>query len=203
MFTLFINRFENLLFVNLKRFFLNLLTDFRIFWEDLLVHKFLGESKAFNVFDKCHVNELTLTLVNNIMITDDLRPRLLLCNGVLFVKDTICNQTKSNSDDTFSDEVHFKNFFFFVVDNLIFRCWLKLSRHEAESTVVKESMGVVHRLDVEETFEGFKNIGKQIDGHDLIFNFSWKGLEILIISVKASKSVLSPVVTKISFNLSS
>lgn len=74
MFSLLVDWFENLLFINLKRVFLDFLADFRILRENLFMHKLLCKSEALNILDKSHIDELTFALIDNIMIADNLRP---------------------------------------------------------------------------------------------------------------------------------
>ena len=70
MLSLVIYRLKDVLIVKIEALSLNLGFDIWVLWEDLLMHPLFGESKAFHIFDKCHVDELTLAIVNNVMITN-------------------------------------------------------------------------------------------------------------------------------------
>ena len=68
----------------------------------------------------CHVNKLTFALVDDVVVTDQIWARLLLANDKLLVRDAVGVHTEPDAKHTRGNEVHFWNFFFFVVDDLVF-----------------------------------------------------------------------------------
>ena len=127
---------------------------------------------------------------------------LFLGDEGLFVCHAVGDQREADSDNSFSDEVHFRDFLFFVIDNFVFFCGFKLSRHKSKSNVIQESL-FLDAIYVEESFEQLENVGKEVNCHDLVFKFAGQSFQVLIFVVETSESILSPKVIEVIFNLSS
>ena len=59
-----------MLIVELKALDLQVIVDFRVLWEDHLVEPFLAKGHALH-FSQCHVDELTLSIIHDIVIAYD------------------------------------------------------------------------------------------------------------------------------------
>ena len=76
---------------------------------------------------------------------------------VLFVSIAISHQAESDTDNTLSHEIHLGNFFFFVIDYLIFFSILEDSRHETKCNIVEKLVVLGGTMD-EKAFENLKQI---------------------------------------------
>ena len=120
---------KDLLFVLIERLLLDKGSDFWILGENFIPNELSCQGESFDIDIDGHVNELTLRLIDNVVITDAelllvvvrLRSRLeLFCNHILIIDVPIGDETKADSNDAFSDEVHLDNLLLFVVNNLVF-----------------------------------------------------------------------------------
>ena len=137
MLSLLVDRLENLLLIVSEAIFLYLLENSRILRKNLLMQEFLSQSKALHILRRGHhVYELTFALVYYIVITDNLTTTLLLGDGKLIFQKAIGYEAEADANDTFGDEVHFQDLFFFIVDDLVLFSRLKLAWHEAKGTVI-------------------------------------------------------------------
>lgn len=84
------------------------------------MQELFGQSKASHLFLMCHVDESTFALLDHVVITDQLGAWQLLTDVPLILGDTVGNQTEANSDSSFSKEIHFWHFVFFIVDEIVF-----------------------------------------------------------------------------------
>ena len=114
------NWFENILLVHFEGLRLDLGKDLRILGEHTAVKKLLRKGKALYVFMLRHVDELTLAIAYDVMVTDKLGSTLLLRNDKLIIVVAIGDQTEPNTHNALGEEVHFWHLFFLIVNDLVF-----------------------------------------------------------------------------------
>ena len=195
-----IDRLQNLVLVENGSILLNFRTDVRVLGEDDLMHETFCQGEAFDVFHIGHVDKLTLAVVDNIVIAYNWEVLELFGNMMLRICISISDKTETNADKAFCDEVHLGYFFFFVVDYLILRSSLESSWHKSKCNIVQKSC-LLHRVDTKELLKVLENIRKQVNGHYLILDLSWKCLKILVISVDAGESIVRPIVVEVGLDL--
>ena len=137
-------------------------------------------------------------ITNNYMRVHDRVQGLAL--GILFVCDTVGNQTVANVDDTVLDEVHLGNFFFLVIDDSVFALWLKHSWHKAKGHVIHKSC-LVLGLNSKKPMEFLEDVRKQILSHNLLPDLWWQIFQVGAIRIEARKPVLGPDIDELGFDL--
>lgn len=71
--SLLINRLKNLFLVKIEAFGLHLSLELRVVLEDSLMEELLSEGIAFDILYDGHVDELTLLLIYDVMVTNKTR----------------------------------------------------------------------------------------------------------------------------------
>lgn len=129
---LLVDRLEDVLLVVLLGLSLYLLEDFRVLGEDTVVQESLGQAEALAFFVICDVDELTLALVYDVVVTDKLGTSQLLANEVLLIGDAVCYQTETDTDSSLVEEVHLRDLILLIIHNFVVIGRLKLSGHETK-----------------------------------------------------------------------
>ena len=161
--------------------------------------KLLGESEAFDISQGCHIDELTLGVVNDVVVTDHLLTGLSQGDSVRLGGASI-GETESDSNGTLMDEIHLWHFILLVVDDPVFFRGLKSAWHESKSNVVQKSCLVISTR-MEESLVLLEDIRKEIYRHDLVLDFIRKGFQVEVFSVETGKPVLGPVVVEVGLDL--
>lgn len=101
---------------------------------------------------ECHVNELTLLLVYDVVIADQLLAALRLAHLVWLVSYTTGDKCVTDANEPFLNEVHLVHFLILIINYLIEKIVLKATRKESlgdleEQTyvllLVQRALGVV------------------------------------------------------------
>lgn len=95
------------------------------------------------------------------------------------------------ADCSANDKIHFKNFVFFIVNNIFFLSLSEMARFESVGNVV-EKLAVFVLLRVEEKSEVVKNIIKQVVNYDSSLNAPWQWIDELIVLLNLAKSIVGP-----------
>ena len=159
----------------------------------------LGESEAFDISQGCHVDELTLGVVDDVVVTDHLLTGLSQGDSVRLGGASI-GETESDSYGTLMNEIHLWHFILLVVDDPVFFCGLKSAWHESKSNVIQKSCLVISTC-VEESLMLLEDVRKEINRHNLVLDFIRKRFQVEVFSVETSKPVLGPVVVEVGLNL--
>lgn len=160
---------EDLANVKSCRVLTDLLLNLRVFWEDVFVDELLGKSESFDISQGRHIDELTLGVVDDVVVTDHLLPGLSQGDSVRLCGASI-SETESDSNGTLMDKIHLWHFILLVVDDPIFFRGFKSARHKPKSYVVQKPCLVVCTC-VEESLMLLKDVGKEINRHNLVLNF--------------------------------
>ena len=107
----------------------------------------------------------------------------------------------SNSHFAFQAEIHFWNFWFFVVKNFIIRVlWIKVPRHKPERNVV-EKLWLFMIVSLKEMLENMEDIFKQITSHQSSLHWFGQLIQRVIMLIDWGESIILPKVCKMRFNL--
>jgi hypothetical protein len=133
--SLIIDGLENVLAVIFSRVVLNFLEDLGILWQNTINESFC-KAETLDFFVVGNVDKLTLALVNDVVVANEVRARKLFADKVKLVAHTILNQTETDTDLTFIEEIHFWHLVFFIIDHFFIFRWLKLSWHESKRDII-------------------------------------------------------------------
>ena len=134
-FPVFVNGSEDEVLEIVKSTSFNSNFDIRVLDEDVIVQERSSKCKANGEFQS-NINEMTVRLVHDVVITNHLSSSLLLTHYCLLSRNTIREKRKTNSYKTVCNEVHFGNFLIFIVDYFIVIRIFKSSWQKASSDVV-------------------------------------------------------------------
>lgn len=111
-------------------------------------------------------------LVDDVVIADYLITFLLFGDAVASASDTVSDQRESNADETVLNEIHFRDFHIFIVDNFIVLSWVKIPWNKSVRDVTQQTT-VPESFLVKEAPLLSEDVREQEFGTDLIFNRTW------------------------------
>ena len=130
-----INRLLEIASIPEKSFTSDLDGNIWVLREDLLKQELFGQGKCFDFFGS-NVNVLRSLVVDDVVVADQAVRFQFLGSFVLSLGDTVSDQRVADVDGSIKNEVHFRDFIFFIIDDPVFVCCHKSSWHEAESNIV-------------------------------------------------------------------
>ena len=107
----------------------------------------------------------------------------------------------SDADLALSDEVHFQDLLFFVVDYILVLFLAEVSWFQAKCNVVQE-LAFLILLWVEEEAEVVEHIIEQVVHDDASFDRARQSVDEVIVFLYLGQTVVSPVVFEVLVNLS-
>ena len=155
---------EDELIIVLKRLTLQLLSDLRVLREHIIVKVTFHKGKCAHFPIKCHVYELTFTIIEYVVITYQVillgmaarswikATDESLTDGIVCTGKSICNKWEGYSNDAFLDEVHLWYILLLIINNPVIVIWIELARQEAKCNIIKE-VHLVRRVHFEEAAE--------------------------------------------------
>jgi len=106
----------------------------------------------------------------------------------------------ANTNSATNDEVHLKDFLFFVVDYILVLLLRELSWSEAKGHIVEE-LAVLVLLWVEEESEVVEDVIEQVVDNDATLDRLWQHVDELVVLLHLTQSIVKPVVFKVLVNL--
>jgi hypothetical protein len=167
------------LLVILVRLVLDPREDLRVLWNNLLEQELFGQGKASHLFD-AHVDESALAVVDDVVITDQLRAHQPLADVLLLLGDAVGHQAEADADGSLLEEVHLFNFIFFIVDEAVFFCCLKVPWEEPECNII-EKLRFNESVNIKELLKliNGEQVLEKINCQDLILKLEWQSFDII------------------------
>lgn len=109
--------------------------DVGVLAEDVVVQERSCKSKADGQFEG-YVDEMTVRLVDDVVVAEHLSSSLLLTHDCLLLWDSVGEQRKSDAYKAFCYKIHFCNFLIFIVNYLVVIRILKPSWQEASCNII-------------------------------------------------------------------
>ena len=162
------NRSINPLFIIIIRGRLNFNLKVWVLREQEAVEEFGAESERSSVF-KDHVDELTFTLIDDIMIANNLVALLLFRDAIASACDTVAHEREPNTDKSVLDKVHFCDFHIFIIDYLIILVRVKIPWHKPMRNITQKAI-ISQSFLVEKSSLLSENVGEEEFGPNLIFD---------------------------------
>lgn len=138
-----------------------------------------------------NVNELTTLVEGNVVVTDAVVLGAIDLDLVLFLRKLLGHLIVADSNRAFCDEVHVSDLVFFIQNQFVFFCedhWF-----ETEANLIEE-LCVLLFCGLEEGPEPVDDVVEDVVEHQVVSHFLWALIEILVVYLKTTQSIVSPVV---------
>ena len=124
--------------------------------KELVVKEFSGQAKAFAIA-KSHIQELTIFLVDNVVIANELLTLLLLRHNILSILLTRCKEGEADTDKTFLNEVKLRDFLILLIYYTVVIISHENSGHEPEGDIAQK-LSFVQHIEVKKSGKRLENV---------------------------------------------
>lgn len=147
------------------------------------------------------MNELSLGVAAQVVVSEERVGSDLVSDVVRLLLQGLLVGVIADTHGALKDKVHLKDFFLFVVDDILLLLVAEVARLQSESHIVKE-LTVLVLLRVEEESEVVENVVEQVVNDDAALDLTGQGVDELVVFLHLTKTVVCPEVLEVLIDLS-
>ena len=147
------------------------------------------------------MHELSLGVAAQVVVSEERVGSDLVSDVVRLLLQGLLVGVIADTDCALKDKVHLKDFFLFVVDDILLLLVAEVARLQSESHIVEE-LAVLVLLWVEEESEVVENVVEQVVNDDAALDLTGQGVDELVVFLHLTKTVVCPEVLEVLVDLS-